>query len=191
MPTTERLAMDTVALLRHHREKAFNAATILLALATSPWEPDATRDALRERHAALVEDFIHEFALSARKYIDAATALGVPFRNYADKAVLVTPAFRDSDDPGTEHLRSLYWVLSRVIHCKHIQADIGSVGVEATDPPRFAEQTWGFTVASDWDHDELKHLVFLEFLLDRFVQGELLLKTDVDAAVAAHGRGAA
>jgi hypothetical protein len=156
---------------RVYREKALSRAALLSALATSKLDGPTRLHELKARQDDLVVDLLHEFAFSARKYIELATTAGIPLRPEAERKELLLGSPVGGADPlGSSSFQSLWWVLGRIIHSEHLAVSRQSTWVDGTVPPRFLEHAWAFEVRSDHDAPETVHFVFLEFMLERFVE---------------------
>jgi hypothetical protein len=157
--------MNRIAAIRHYRERALNSAALLAALEAARVDDRSPLRGLTDRQDALIEELLHEFAFSARKYIELADQAGIPMRTAALERSIPGDLAPNAPDSS---LIDLWWVIGRLIHSVRVAVRRSKTHVPDTDPPVFAEHAWAFDVQSDLD-SSMPHFIYLEFLLSRFV----------------------
>ncbi|KKK95189.1 hypothetical protein LCGC14_2675300, partial [marine sediment metagenome] len=65
---------------------------------------------------------------------------------------------------------SLSFTLGRLIHSDDFKVERGQVPRELEDTFVSEEKPWAFTVRSDRDPPGMRHFIFIEFLLTRFLE---------------------
>ena len=166
--------VNSKATIWRYREKALNAAALLAGLSTSRLEDSSRLHDLAERQDDLIGELLHDFAFSARKYLEQFGRAHAPVRAMAEmdsvaciKNLVAEPAEADTGDFTT---RSVFFLLGRVIHSESLEVERASTWVPRTDPPVFMEHAWGFRVRSDHDvRDGTLYFVYIEFLIEQFI----------------------
>jgi hypothetical protein len=168
----------TSALVRL-REQALNAAAIVAAMATSTSESVKGFGVLSSRQDEQLTEFLHDFAFKARRYLDAAAKL-IPLiaPRLTQRSIAGYPESEDESASESSDVLdisvelttySLRFLFGRIIHSEDLR-------IHRSGPPMIqsrytvpAGMPWGFTVRSDKDEGGPSHFVFIEFLLDAFL----------------------
>ncbi len=162
--------MDAVARVRRYREQALNAAAIMAALATSRIDDHSALHALATRQDDLLSDLVHDFAFKARKLIELADQAGLALRELAERSsIAVTPQGDTIHADEVMETCSLWFILGRIIHSRQFAIERVPVPMYVGESVVYHKAPWGFVVQSDRDEPGQQHFVFLEFLLENFV----------------------
>jgi hypothetical protein len=153
-----------------YAEQALDLASIIVGLARSHIDPDSLLSVLSARRNRQLEDYLHEFAYSARKMLEAGKRTGFDRRVSREKRILVHAL--PADEPQTCDLEML---LGRIIHSAHFE-----ILQEALYYPQKDELPWGFVVRSDRDAADGGFFVFTEFLMEEFIRVELRVRDHLD-----------
>jgi hypothetical protein len=166
------------ALLRQ-RDRALAAAALVAAVATSTSDSIQGLQALSPLQDEQLVDLIHDFAVKGRRYLEGAARL-IPFiapRLTQESIAGFPEATSEADDSAPDVAEidvglttySLSFLFGRIIHSEDLQ-------IRRSGPPMIqsrytvpAGMPWGFTVRSDKDRGGPSHFVFIEFLLEAFL----------------------
>jgi hypothetical protein len=164
--------VNSASSVRHYREKALNSAAILAGLSTSRLESSSRLHELAERQDELIGQLLHDFAFTARKYLEQFGRILRPVRDAAELDAVACLKYLETrpDDPDCT-TRSASFLLGRVIHSDWLEVERASTWVPKTDPAVFMEHAWGFRVRSDHDQRENSYyFVYIEFLIERLLE---------------------
>ncbi len=151
-----------------YRSKAYEQASLILALATSRVGIESRLHHLAERQDEQLADLLHNFAYHTRKCFELASRIGFDQSKLYDRGIRAHKGVEGSEHEEEEQDVSIAFVLGRLIHSdflkihRDIEMAEGPVGSETARP-------WGFSVRSDRDEGGVYHFIFIEFLLEAFL----------------------
>lgn len=163
--TPERLA----AVIRY-REQTLDDAALIAALATMHVEGDSKLRDLSTRQDDQLRDLLHDFAYKARKMFELAERAEIPLRAELTRKSIPGHVDPEPPDPSPLETYSLDFVLGRIIHSDVFRIERGLVPVVVGETVFSREAPWAFTVSSDRDQSGTTHFIFVEFLVQRFLE---------------------
>jgi hypothetical protein len=165
---TQMHSMATLERITRYREQALDSAGLLAALATSRVEASSRLAELGARQDPLLHDLLHEFAFRARRYFELTQFEGIDIRTELEQASILGTSPDEGHDESDDWY-SLWFVLNRIIHSAALRIDRATT-LDGPPDVVYQDRPWGFYVRSDRDAPGKEHFIFVEFLLERFVQ---------------------
>lgn len=165
------------ARLRKYRDRAFDSAALIAAVAVARFPDASLLCAFRPRHDDLLGDLLHEFAFNARKAIELASLSDRDLRSLVGKDQIFgltsdTVAGRGSFIRAAARY-SLWFVLGRLIHSEDLSIVRAHVSVDDENEQLTHELPWMFTIQSDLDaRDDRRHHIWVDELLEQYLSAD-------------------